>query len=697
MTTGHASHDENAGMGVNLQAATNVKLKADLSFINPTNRLYGYQLIAMTGGMYPTASTLVPAGGSYGFNVTVDADAGTSDPGTTFNVTGITSVNSATWGALVTTINSQLGGSGSLTLTAAPASGAMSATLTAVWAGQTTVTQNVTFSNGDVRAVTFKNGSAAITWTTGLSTTATTAITTFVPRAWAQLWDTGNLRINSCSNGSKGSVSTDMSLNYVLSAPATATATGVALTQTYTVTTGGNPVVRTLNLIANTTSGSPNIVVTSVTTTPGGNAWVPLLSTSTISGSTISAISLTGAGIPAGASILSTTSLFASGGLGGGLRYSSAISYTAHAQNTYLQLGLLSQCPDAVIDVSATLPAGNSTWRVGGTYDSSSSGPPAFTYTATNGWYIRGITSRRMVLKGHLKLSGDSLPPIIQQDAFVTTSDLTIGQEEGNLVPGYTPAIYLFQTGNPASALTFTAAPAAAATSGTLSTAWTGTTGLFNITFSTGDVRPVQLTAGSTTAIWVTGLSAVATTAATVLVPLGSLALGAGTRIYGTTTASLIYLNGPDRLDKVMVDNGVDITGMNGTYPNGVKVHPLETNFAQYVNHYQLGMVPTLEHRQSILASVLAGNTTVVVPLTAVPSIPVGVAAGGGSLSVGDIDLAKCLKIYPIGGSGWGSNANWWVTPTVGDPTSFTIHTTSAPTTGNSFNFSCSIDTGRKV
>lgn len=72
----------------------------------------------------------------------------------------------------LTTIGAQ-----SLTLTATLASAAVSGTLTAVWA-YATCTQLVNFSNSNQREVTFTSGSASITWSIPLSSTATTAITT---------------------------------------------------------------------------------------------------------------------------------------------------------------------------------------------------------------------------------------------------------------------------------------------------------------------------------------------------------------------------------------------------------------------------------------------------------------------------------------------------------------------------------------
>lgn len=71
----------------------------------------------------------------------------------------------------ITTVGSQ-----SLTTTGALSANAVSATLTVPWAYHTT-TANVTFSNGDYRQVNFIRNSTSITWTAGLSATATTALT----------------------------------------------------------------------------------------------------------------------------------------------------------------------------------------------------------------------------------------------------------------------------------------------------------------------------------------------------------------------------------------------------------------------------------------------------------------------------------------------------------------------------------------
>lgn len=75
------------------------------------------------------------------------------------------------------TVTTSTVGGMSLTLTGSLALNAVSATLTASWAYPTN-TQLVNFSSGQQRSVLFTNGSAAITWQTGLTSTATTAIST---------------------------------------------------------------------------------------------------------------------------------------------------------------------------------------------------------------------------------------------------------------------------------------------------------------------------------------------------------------------------------------------------------------------------------------------------------------------------------------------------------------------------------------
>lgn len=73
------------------------------------------------------------------------------------------------------TVTTTTVGSMNLTLTGSLAANATTATLTVAWA-YPTGTQLVNFSNSDQRTVLFTNGSAAISWVGGLSSTATTAI-----------------------------------------------------------------------------------------------------------------------------------------------------------------------------------------------------------------------------------------------------------------------------------------------------------------------------------------------------------------------------------------------------------------------------------------------------------------------------------------------------------------------------------------
>lgn len=68
-------------------------------------------------------------------------------------------------------------GAESITFTGSLASGATSATLTAAWT-HLTVEQFVVFSNSDQRSVLFTKGSTSVTWSTGLSSTATTSART---------------------------------------------------------------------------------------------------------------------------------------------------------------------------------------------------------------------------------------------------------------------------------------------------------------------------------------------------------------------------------------------------------------------------------------------------------------------------------------------------------------------------------------
>lgn len=75
-------------------------------------------------------------------------------------------------------------GGQTLASTATIVTSAVSATLTASWT-YPTVTQLVNFSNGNQRSVLFTNGSTAITWIGGLTSSCTTVLTTVGVQAYA--------------------------------------------------------------------------------------------------------------------------------------------------------------------------------------------------------------------------------------------------------------------------------------------------------------------------------------------------------------------------------------------------------------------------------------------------------------------------------------------------------------------------------
>lgn len=75
-------------------------------------------------------------------------------------------------------------GSMNLTLTGAPTIGAVSATLTSVWTYPTCI-QLVNFSDGEQRSVLFTLSSAAITWSGGLTSAVTTAISSVGVQGYA--------------------------------------------------------------------------------------------------------------------------------------------------------------------------------------------------------------------------------------------------------------------------------------------------------------------------------------------------------------------------------------------------------------------------------------------------------------------------------------------------------------------------------
>ena len=75
------------------------------------------------------------------------------------------------------TVTTSTVGGMSLTLTGSLSSNATSATLTSTWS-YPTVSQLVNFSNSNQRSVLFTNGSSAISWSQGLTSTATSSIST---------------------------------------------------------------------------------------------------------------------------------------------------------------------------------------------------------------------------------------------------------------------------------------------------------------------------------------------------------------------------------------------------------------------------------------------------------------------------------------------------------------------------------------
>lgn len=91
-------------------------------------------------------------------------------------------------------------GSQSLTLTGTLALAATSATLTASWSYPTGYSY-VNFSNGNSRNVLFTNGSTAISWTVGLSATATTAITALGQQGYSIPGDISKIKDGTVSIG----------------------------------------------------------------------------------------------------------------------------------------------------------------------------------------------------------------------------------------------------------------------------------------------------------------------------------------------------------------------------------------------------------------------------------------------------------------------------------------------------------------
>jgi hypothetical protein len=97
-------------------------------------------------------------------------------------------------------------------------------------------------------------------------------------------------------------------------------------------------------------------------------------------------------------------------------------------------------------------------------------------------------------------------------------TSLNRAQSEGVVAYTYEPkteVTWLYQSIGGAFTVTFTGGLAQGATAATLTTPWTGNTGLYDLMFSDQEARPVQLTNGSTGATWSLGLAGAVTTAAT--------------------------------------------------------------------------------------------------------------------------------------------------------------------------------------
>lgn len=82
------------------------------------------------------------------------------------------------------------GTSATVTTTAGIALGATSATLSSTW-GAGTSDNETFFSNGDIRTVTYTNGSANITWSGGLSSNATSTLEVVAPGVYRIIHNIG--------------------------------------------------------------------------------------------------------------------------------------------------------------------------------------------------------------------------------------------------------------------------------------------------------------------------------------------------------------------------------------------------------------------------------------------------------------------------------------------------------------------------
>lgn len=110
-----------------------------------------------------------------------------------------------------------------------------------------------------------------------------------------------------------------------------------------------------------------------------------------------------------------------------------------------------------------------------------------------------------------------------------------IGQSDGWT---WTNRCDMEQNGS-ATAFTFTAGLAGGAVSGTLSSAFAGTSGVYYVSFSDGELRPVTLTNGATTATWTPALSGAVTSAASYPTPTTGVVAIRSTCVTATGVAQM--------------------------------------------------------------------------------------------------------------------------------------------------------------
>ncbi len=138
------------------------KQNDQLYYLTPSGTFYPYTANASTDLLTMTAVPFI-----FGDTVQVYSDGtvpGGLSSAFTYYVVGITGNSFKLAEAF-----------GNFTFTGSVSGGATSATLSVVWAAATG-TYYILFSNGDFRQVTLTNGSAAVSWTGGLSSGATSSI-----------------------------------------------------------------------------------------------------------------------------------------------------------------------------------------------------------------------------------------------------------------------------------------------------------------------------------------------------------------------------------------------------------------------------------------------------------------------------------------------------------------------------------------